>query len=584
MKKLGVWFIIAVVFLVMLVMLTFLYIHMSGHKSFTFKLYSDTKLVGETVVDRFVTEEKVIYKSSTSLLKTTEYPLIIEKLFLDRANKYPVKFEQEAIGPKKSKRVMLLTQNGETTDYLYLEPPKFFKTKDFPTGNKTSIFIPGDILTYMPIVNKYNFWKKGAQFFEVMIPLPENLPPLRDKIGVKFIEESFVPVMGKRVEADTLLIQAGSLYDITVVVAKHSKTILSIDIGNTKDRYVLADYEVTPAKKFMARVKESVVNSKIKFLVGEVTVEDPQVEVVSNEDKKGPAPEEVFFQGDEGVLSADLYLPEGQGKYPAVLFVPREGPGTKGEEFLASAIGEYLRSNEIIFLNFDSRTRSNGQIDTSGMEYDKNMKDINSAVSFLESHPGADTSSIYILGYKSGGHMALRASAENPKVNGCIVLGIPEGPHTTGVYYERTGDHINKLLDNNNLRQFENNFSDNVVKEVQNQESLLVREKEDFYFFMGRKIPAKNYKDMLCRKPYDLMGNYDKPLLFVFGKNDADFDSRVIGDVKRDLHHKKDKVKVEEVKGVGEYFGKMIEGQDGWVFAINEDMLTLVRDWVKAES
>ena len=590
MKKFGFLMSILLVFVVLVIVLTFLYIDMSGHKSYTYNIYSGDKKIGETVVDRFVTEDKVVYKGTTNFSRTTGYPVITEKLFLDRKNKYPIKFEQEAIGPKKNKRIILLTQNGETSDYLYLEDPKFFKTKDFPTGIKTSIFLPTDIMLYIPIMNKYNYWKKGAQFFEIMMPLPEKLPPLRDKIGVKFVRESFEPIMGKRVEADKLVVQAGSLPDIDISVARHTHLILSLTIKKTKIRYELADYELTPTKKFISRIKEAIISNRVKGLVGEVSgdrTNPGQKETFSSEEhaRAESAYEEVLFQREQGMLSSELYLPDGDSDHPAVLFVTRDGPGTNGEEFLTSALGKYFMSNGIVFMNFDSRdqSKSKGLAETFAMYDDERIKDINSAVAFLTDHTKVDGSKIYVLGHKSGGSIAIKAANDNSELKGAIVLGIPQGTDADKIVPGKAADSIKKMISKHDLREFDDGFFNNVKKEVVKQQGLLDREEEDFYFFMGRKIPVKRYKDVVNRQGFDLAKDHKKPILFIFTKNDEDFDPRRLSEIKKILNTNKDLFKVAELRGNGEYFGEIVEGDEEWYFKTNEEMLPLIRDWIKSQ-
>lgn len=585
MKKFGFIMALCVFLVATLVVFTFIYIDTSGHKNFTYNVFLNGNKIGDTVIDRFLTEEKVIYKGTTNFFRTTGYPLVAEKLYLDRQTKYPIKFEQESEGINKCKRTVLLAQNGESSDFLYMEYPQFFTSEAFPTGSKTSVFLPEDIMLYMPIMDKYNYWKKGAQFFEIMMPLPERLPPMRDKMGVKFVEESFAPVLGKRMEAYKFLVQAGCLHDIEVIVEKHTHVILSINIDRTGFRCELAEYEFTPAKKFFSRIKEAVLKGTGRALLGnqerdgagDVVRDQPSVEEAGAKEERF---EQIFFQGSGGTLSGQLYLPEGPGGFPAVLFVQRDGAQTGGEQLLSSALGRDLRTNNIVFMRFNDVSNSKGNGELCASAGKERIKDIDAAVDFLASNAKVDPEQIYLLGYKTGGAVALEAASENRNVTGSILLGVPQFAPFQDLSHENVEVLVQKMITKQGLRKFDDGFLKNVQNEILKHKLSSGESDQDFVFFLGRKVPVKSSLSLMNRQVFSILISAEKPVLFIFSKDEYEFDAKKISWVKNSFASDSDLYMLHETKPAGEYFGQIVGSGTEWAFKVSADVLSVIRQWI----
>ena len=229
------------VFLIACVLIAgaFLFIDISGHWTMKYKVYFQDNEFGEVKVDRYRTENRIVFKGSGEYPHTAGYPRVTEKLTLSKGSMTPLKFEKTYWGIKGQKKVISLVQKGEESDYLFLEHPKFIRLEGFSTGEKTMVFSPDDIMLLIPIMEKYNYWKKGAQFFEVMIPVSDPIPPMRDKMEIRYVREEYVTVMGRRVEAERFIARASSLPDMDIIVSRYSHRLIEVSVNKLQSKFVL---------------------------------------------------------------------------------------------------------------------------------------------------------------------------------------------------------------------------------------------------------------------------------------------------------------------------------------------------------
>ena len=136
------YLIISLSFLLILTLvgLAFVYIDLTGHKSFYYDITRSGVPYGVAVVDRFLTESKVVYKGREVTPFSAGYPSFSSALYLDRATKTLSKYIKEEFGVKGQRTIVSLIQKGEVTDYLFLENPRFIKLENFSTGEKTMVY------------------------------------------------------------------------------------------------------------------------------------------------------------------------------------------------------------------------------------------------------------------------------------------------------------------------------------------------------------------------------------------------------------------------------------------------------------
>ena len=583
MKKLVTILILSVVAIVLLILAAFFYIDLSGHKNMEYDVFFTENPCGTVKVDRYATESKVIYKSQASYTKSLEYSFASEELFLNKGTMTLSKYTEEAKGAKGQKRLTIITHEGEKSDFLFVDHPRFMDLEGFETGKNTLVFYPEDIMLYMPIVEKYNYWKKGTQFFEIMVPVGEPLPPMRDQLGVKYAGEEYLTVMGNRVEVECLEIFSRSLPEAKIYVSKYAHTPLELVIEGRKMRFTLRDMSEGVSKRIV-----STINKAKTFLKKDAAVsEEKEIKVKGSEkpasdNKNIEAGKEIFFESGNLILSGRMWVPERKGPYPAVILVHDDGPITAGEQALFNSLGEFLSLRGFIVFDFDypGQRKSHGSL--SGLNDDAKERTIINAASYLKGEPLVKKDSINMLGYGGGGYMALKASSTSSFIKTVVVVGAPRPPVELELSTDGVKKNIYKALTARGIGPFEDGFVTMVADKTKKHVGGELASNEEFSFFKGVKLPSKEYRDFMGRNPYKTMLSFDRPLLLVAGSDDRYFDADAVKELENALKKVEKNDKVAVFRNLGEYMGAMTKKDGGWTFKLNSDAADILYKWLEA--
>ena len=124
---------------------------------------------------------------------------------------------------------------------------------------------------------------------------------------------------------------------------------------------------------------------------------------------KKPIREEIHFSTEHGLKTADLYLPDDKGEYPAVIFFMGIVPPDRDEERVVMLAEGLARTGMIVLIPWLETQHSSRMV----------PQDIDSLVDsllFLEKHPLVDSRRIGYGGICTGASMATVA-AQSPRIN-----------------------------------------------------------------------------------------------------------------------------------------------------------------------
>lgn len=574
MKKLIVFVVISAICIVILITLAFLYIAFTGHKSCDYNLYRGGRLLGTAKVDRYVTEDKIVYKNKIECPYFLEYPLSNQKLSIKRRTMMPLQYTEESIGAKGATQLTSLTQTENKTSLLFVKCPSFFTLKDFETGEKTMIFSPYNVMLYMPLMDLYNFWKKGTQFFEVIIPTGEAMPVLRDKVKIQYLNDEYIPVLGRRIEAECFAIRSKAVPETIIRLSKYTHSLLSVEIKEKNTRFVITGLHRRFEKLFSKLATAipaagSLDISTVPPPLTEKPPEDPSLSTGSGPEQAPLKQQEVFFEMENLMLSGRLWIPEGKGPFPAVILVPEDGPMTNGEYSLFESLGRSLSSSGAAVLDFDNPGQGKSQGNFRELDDEKRIRNIKAAFSFLEKHPLIDGGKITLIGHRGGGYLAIKAAEKSPSILSCIALGMPLEQETMPQTISVPG-----------FGRFDDKYMETIQEIMESKLTEIRNSSEDFLFFMGKKLPFKAYREYLERKPYETAVAFKKPLLMIFGKDDRGFRPRQVQNLKSLLTEKEISIKIAVFGSLGPYMGKMERAGRNWRFTPNEEVIQLIKDWV----
>lgn len=580
---------ISILIVLALVALAFIFIDIAGHKSFYYEVTRQGEISGAVILDRYITEDKLLYKARGVFPFSSEYPSFNSSLALDKSTKMPSKYFREELGVKGQKVLTSLVQKKDMTDYLFLENPRFLKIENFSTGEKTSVYYPDDPMLVTALMERYNYWKKGTQYFEVMIPYPGPFPPLRDKVSVRHIEEEYIPVMGRKIEADIYVIESKALKETRIGVSKSAHRLLTMESAGDTSKYALVSVKEGPDKLSVYSMKNlPFVRDFIKGISNDDEVPSqghPGIMKKISEGKKVivpgvKKPKEVFFESGNVILSADLWVPEAPGPFPAVLLVPGESPRRSGESYFMNYLGSFMADNGYMVLSFDPPGQGKSQGSFYEMDDVSKVKNVLSALKFLSQGNNVASGKIVIIAEGSSGNAAIEAVLKEEVTLPCVLIS-PE----KGISDDRRGqppiayEPINIFKGTLN-EIFDPGFLSKASMECAKHLTSIEGSSEDLAYFMGVKLPVKGYREYIKRRPYQKMLSCTSPILVVMGRNSLNYDKEAMEVLRSDIRlttPESDVVFVDKL----ETYGGSIKFLDGkWEYVPQSELFIILKSWI----
>jgi pimeloyl-ACP methyl ester carboxylesterase len=273
-------------------------------------------------------------------------------------------------------------------------------------------------------------------------------------------------------------------------------------------------------------------------------------------------------------------MPKGIGPFPAVLFIPKDGPVTNGEQMLLAAYGSALAEAGYIMMVFDNPGQGKSQGDILDLDGTKQLTNIEAALAMLRSDPSVKKDFIALIGHKGGGYLALEAARAAKGVLCCAVLELPAESEKDETFQKNYRDKIQNALNENGLGTFDNSYMDNAAFNLGKHVSGVQASTDDFMYFLGTKLPAAAYKQYLGRKVYRSVLNVNKPVLLVFGKNDPDISPQAIEALKRSAAQGDLRIKIAVFNDLDPYMGKLLAQDNGWVFTPDHDVINSILEWL----
>lgn len=156
---------------------------------------------------------------------------------------------------------------------------------------------------------------------------------------------------------------------------------------------------------------------KTAEITTEATTEAPTEEVKENKiEDVSETEKKLTCYVDEQKVGGFLYLPEGEGPFPTLVFV--SGGGADYYQYAEETMK--IVENGIAVVSFDCRggvgvsLLSDGEM--SEWTPQGSVKDIMAITNLISEHPAVDTDKLFIIGHSMGGYTAAVAAAENPDV------------------------------------------------------------------------------------------------------------------------------------------------------------------------
>lgn len=548
MKKIYITVLLVFIVSLFLFLISFVYLDKHNHKTFYYDISLGGQYVGTAKIDKFVTEDKLVYRS----VSTTPFREFFteERTRLDLDTRYNLEDYQKELFANGVAHLFYAEDKNDSASFLSRSISRFNYLGNLPVRKDVYIFELSSPITYLPIIGSYDFGRGKSQGFNSFIYLSDRqLPPVKRFVTLTSIKDEYLKINHRRIKTENLLLKIRGCPPGSVWVAKSDRSIIMIEIPliGLKITRSFNLKEASP-KGYLAATdgyisKDVTFHSKHKQLSGTITTPSSET------------------------LSPD-------SKFPAVLLVWGAGPQDRDYQGFFASIAGYLSKNGYAVLRFDKRGLGPGRPDTFFATPEDEFTDLTAALNFLASQKNVDAMRISIISHSEGAVNALRLAADNPDIKGLILMAplIKLGPEDSEALLryqaakEKWGDEYLKLA----------------LQSIQETRERANGTKHDWGYIMGRRCYLKGIRDEYAFKPMEILEKISAPILILHGKDDAEVPVEYAAALDKNLFdYGKMKHTITYFGYLGHFFGKIInDGQSRMHYDVDKDVLAGIRDWL----
>src|SRR3989338_6266584 len=361
---------------VLLFIASLFYLDREKHKFYYYIVNSDGHDIEAIRIDKYITDDRLIYRSQDS---TPFQPLLTEsksKITLDR--KYNiVSYSKEDSGAGLQETVYLENANNNVS-FVATSRSEFACLTDLPIKQSTFIFEEYSPVTYLPILENYDFTIGRSQAFNVITKFSTLLPPMKRLLILTSIRDEYLKIGSRKIKVECLLIKIRNSPQGMLWVTKSGRTLVGIEFPDKK---------IKITRSFLSKNLESK-----KFVL--------KSDSYSEEDVK--------FNNKKVVLSGTLTIPKKEGLCPSVLLIGEDKECDREGRGLFTAVADNLGKQGFFVLRFDKRGIGSSSQDSKPVTDTDEFEDANCALGYILSRKEADPQRVAVIGHGKGAFFAAK--------------------------------------------------------------------------------------------------------------------------------------------------------------------------------
>jgi len=542
MKKLYFIFALTVIAIVLLLIFAFLYFEKEKHQSYFFTVEENSVKTGCVKADYYKTEDYIIYKATSMLPLEISNRIIYEKIVFHKKNFGLINFIQEKKGFRAIGNAVYMKTREGVLDFLAKKGSKFSTMSGIQHARDATVFNERSILSYMPLVDKYDFDLGGAQSFDVIYQGVDFLPPAIGKVVFRSTRDEYITVDSKKIKTEHLVVKGRALPEIRIWVSKGNRKIVQLEIKSMG----LTIKKVSLLEKIIAKPSEE--KSDLYDSVN------------------------VFFSSEDITLSGTLDTPKKGERLPAVLLIVGEGHYNRENAALYTSISHELAKNGYIVLRFDKRGLDLSQGNNASSSSKDGLNDVESALGYLFHHEKVDTNKIFVVTHSEACLYVPMIDLSKYPVSGAIILSAIKPSFLVDFNCAYIADNIKRLheIDARYLTKV-NLLKEETLRTVENAKSAYSTK-------MGRRIFIQKMKELLSIDPVNIFEEFNAPVIMLHGKKDRLGSFLYIDKLKKILD-KNNECSLITFRDLGHFLGNLIKDEKE---VAHYDVDTEVLDTIKA--
>jgi len=525
---------------------SFVYLDKTKRVVYNYTVNLDGYDIGTERLEKFVTEDKRLYKSVSEIPLNPLFTSSRSRIVMDRGYNLE-SYSKEDYGFGGYEKTYLENRK-EIISFLTLARSDFAYLDNIQAKKDSFVFEEDSPITYLPILENYNFRRGRSQGFNAITPLSLLLPPMKRFVTLTSVRDEYLDIDSKRIKTECLLLKIRNYPQGIVWVSKLDRSLVMLEI---------------PAKRL--KITRSF---------------QPKQEILA--DEYGPisrafTEREASFKGRGVKLAGTLTVPKEKGVYPGILLIWDDGPQDRDYEGLFASIAYDLAGEGFVILRFDKRGIGLSGGDAEASKDSDMIGDLNAALDYLKGQQEVDRDKIYLIGHSKGSFYASNIVATRDDIRGLILMA-------PMVYSNISKDQELPALKDMAVKS---NWSEEYLKTVMKSRvetiNKLTDSKRSWLGIMGKRCFLDKMREELDERPLEAIRKIKIPVLILQGKEDDVMPSEHASIMDKALEEAGNREHtLTYFSYLGHLFGERINDGVGRIrYELDSDAAAAMKNWLK---
>ena len=545
MKKIYLAVFILLILSVFLFAGSLLYLDREKHKTYFYTISLGGHDTGNVKINKYITDDKIIYKSLDS---EPFQPLFTEsrsRITLDKnSNITSYSKDERGIGVQDT---VYLEKIDNNVSFVATSGSEFAYLTGLPIKYQTLIFEESSPVTYLPILERYDFKLGRSQAFNVITSFSTLLPPMKRILTLTSIKDEYIKMGSRKIKAECFLIKIRNCSQGMLWVTKSGKSLMKIEFPDKELKIIR-----TSSLKKINEVKRFVNKSDLY-----------NEETIKFNNKK------ISFEGT-------LTIPKKEGPLRAVLLLGTAAGFDREDQGLFTQLADRLGNEGFIVLRFDRRgigSSSGAALSTTSNE---EYEDSSAALDYLLSRREADPERIAVIGHGKGAFFASRLAADKKNIRALVLMSpLISLSGETDINFDNLSEMAKKM-------KWDDQYLKLAMKSRMETAETIKRAKGDRISLLGTRCFLKKLREDIEANPIDIIRKVDVPVLILHGKEDELIPAKAASTLDKALEESGNiNHKLIYYGYLGHFFGKIVnDGSYKMHYSADESVLLTISKWL----
>lgn len=469
---------------ILLFISAFIYLDKEKRKTYYYIINLDGYDVGAIRIDKFATEDKLIYKSVSSV---PFYPTLTDsksRITLDRRyNLENYSKERSGYGAIES---VYLENKANLISFVAIFQSEFASADNIPIRKGAFIFEEDSPVTYLPLVENYDFKKGKSQGFNAITHFSTFLPPMKRFVTLTSIRDEYLKIDSKKIKTEYLWLKIKNYPQGGLWVSKLDRSLVALEMPS---RHLKITRTFSP-RSFSA--KEYVLEG-MEYIAKEASFKNKNVQ-----------------------LAGTMTIPQKEGKHPTAILVYGPGPQDRGYQGIFTSVADYLSKNNFCVFRFDKRGIGLSEGDFSSTTDADEIGDLDAALEYTANQKEVDPQKISIIGHSRGAYYASELTSKKDIVRALVLMAPSAYSLKTGVDVE-----FEDLKEMASKFKWSEDYLKLAIRSNLETKGKIKETKHNWITILGKRCFLKKTREWSDEKPIDAIKKTKVPVLILQGKQDT---------------------------------------------------------------